>query len=153
MFLVQVKVTKNELPKLERMQWTRFYGRMAAYYQREMGAMFATQGASRGHAWTPLAESTKRQKAKAGKTPDILVRNGLLRASFRALELNRDHLRFGTDVKSAVYHDSDQPRKQKSGGGPRLPMRPLIRVIPRDIEKAEDLASREVGHALGQEGL
>jgi hypothetical protein len=65
--------------------------------------------------WAPLAESTKKQKRKLGKSKP-LVRTGTLRAGFD-WEATRANVRLHNDVEYAKYHQD---------GTVRIPARQLL---------------------------
>lgn len=102
---------------------------------------FATEGASGGKPWAPLAESTVRQKAAAGQSGGTLVATGDLLDSLTGgaghiRETGLNFLIFGTGVEYAGYH-------QKGKGVPQrkplqvteLHKRLAVKIIQRWVVK------------------
>lgn len=65
---------------------------------------FEEHRAPDGTPWKPLAESTKRQRAKRGRNPeDILILNRILMGSLHP-EIFPNRLEYGTDVVYGAIH-------------------------------------------------
>lgn len=146
---IEVRVVRNRIPALLAADWTVPHNRIAAYFIREWNEMFATTGASRGHKWQELTASTLIQKAKAGRSTEIMQRTGFLRASGRPLVVSTIGLDFGTDVSYAKYHDSDKTRKLKASGGPRLPQRKLAKATRGDAQVSAKVIRDWILETLG----
>jgi phage gpG-like protein len=88
---------------------------------------FATEGASTGQAWKPLAERTQRDRKKLhfGAEHPILERYGMLRRSIATDQglgfttMTPTSLDIGTKVKYFKYHQSPKPRT-------KLPRRAMV---------------------------
>lgn len=126
--------------------------KMAAYFVREMADMFESEGASRGHPWAPLSPRYAAAKARAGRSPKVLHRRGLLRASFlpggsgHIADLSEDTLVFGSRLArpKPAWHDR---------GTSRTPERPLLRPIPRDLEELTLLVEEDIAQHILRRGL
>jgi phage gpG-like protein len=98
--------------------------------------VFAAQGNVQGYdAWTPLNPTYKEWKQEHGFDTRILIKTGAMMnsltrkgASGSVFRPGPMRVEMGTSVPYAVYHQSDRPRKQKKGGGDRLPRRTMFRV-------------------------
>lgn len=105
-----------------------FYTKAISYVYRFVLKNFQSQGQQVG-GWAPLADSTMAWKEKHGYSM-ILQNVGNLKNNWRPIiGPSSGILRSATNY--GIYHDSDQPRKQKRGGGDRLPRR---RILPTSDE-------------------
>lgn len=122
--------------------------------------------------WEPLAESTVKGKAYAGYPranrfgkatkagtqggafgpENILIRKGDLRVSWTKKN-GADHvcrsrqglLEIGSENPYAIYHQSDEPRKMRQDGKPRLPRRPIV-ITEEAMRKTVEIT---VGYIIG----
>lgn len=91
------------------------------------GGDFTEEGrgtTTRGKAWKPLAESTKKDRKRRGYSParPILNRSGTLKRSFTIKGVGLDFVKVGTDISWAEHHQT---------GGKHLPQRKLIGLSKR----------------------
>jgi phage gpG-like protein len=66
---------------------------------------FQQAGGLQTPVWQPLAESTRKQKAKKGYSSQPLIRTGHLRQSFRPFSDN-DQAGVGSEVPYSQYHET-----------------------------------------------
>ena len=76
---------------------------------------------SGGPGWAALADSTLRQRRKAGRGAQILKDTGRLAGSIEP-DSGSDYAEAATDVEYAVYHVSDEPRE-------KIPKRDFMDVL------------------------
>lgn len=125
---VALRVRSNNFTNLETMTYPHAFNKTSAYFAREFDRMFTSEGASRGHPWKPLSRAYAAQKARRGYSPKILHRKGILRASHTTLSITQHSLTYGwpATITHARAHDK---------GTKWLPSRPLIVILPRDVER------------------
>jgi phage gpG-like protein len=113
--------------------------------------VFASEGASGGKPWAPLAGSTQETKARAGYSSKILQAEGGLMASLtqpgaadQILEVDDDMLVFGTGHPAGAFHGK---------GTSRMPARPPIQISPQGRRQTVKILQRfvvtgDVGRSL-----
>lgn len=98
--------------------------------------------------WASLAPSTaagKVTKSGARRGFDhILVRSGLLRASFQQFGYDNDTATIGSAVNYAQFHEE---------GGPNLPRRPMLPTPEIALRDAVDVYDNFIKRARGSAGL
>lgn len=72
--------------------------------------VFDTEGGAIGERWQALKPKYLAQKTAAGYPPDILVRTGKMKKSFKTL-YKADHAEVWNAATYFKYHQSDKPRK------------------------------------------
>lgn len=100
-----------------------------AYFRAMTARAFATEGASTGAKWAPLARSTQaeRRRLHFGAEHPILERYGTLKRSLTTdqglgfVEEADTSIGFGSNAKSFWYHQSRKPRKKLPRRAPVLP--------------------------------
>ncbi|MBN2060704.1 MAG: phage virion morphogenesis protein [Deltaproteobacteria bacterium] len=139
--LVEIKIDDSEMQEL--------FGRVMAHMtdmtpvMREIGEIvdesvqrnFEEHRAPDGTPWKPLAESTKRQKAKRGRNPDdILIMNRILMGSIHP-DAYPDRMEIGTDEVYAAVHQFGIGERSVIASGRRMaaiPARPFLGVRDED---------------------
>lgn len=107
---------------------------------------FDTEGASGGTPWQDLAPSTVATKARHAGAYRILQETGVLFDSLTSkgatgniFEVGPDHLRLGTDVPYATFHQT---------GTSRMPARPPVKLNELDRQGAVKLLQRWLVHGV-----
>jgi phage virion morphogenesis protein len=91
---------------------------------------FEEHRAPDGTPWAPLAESTRRQKAKRGRNPDdILIMSRILMGSLHP-EAYPDRMEMGTDIIYAAIHQFGGLAGR--GHSVEIPERPFLGVRDED---------------------
>lgn len=95
---------------------------------KDVDTNFRKQGALFGRGWKPLADSTRRQRARQGYPParPILERTGRLRRGNKIKKVTKDTLTIGNDVDYFKYHQT---------GTRKMPQRKVL-----DIRSVAEIA-------------
>jgi phage gpG-like protein len=115
-------------------------------WEDRVDKQFSSEGSAMGTPWEPLADSTLAQKAAGGYPPDILIRTGALRASFKGgsdhvSDIRRDGGEWGTTDPKALFHQH---------GTSRMPARPVFKLDEPARREAMRTLQRHIFGADGQ---
>ena len=102
-------------------------------------AAFDSEGATAGAAWPPLAERTRRDKARRGYPPQPLVRTGLLRDAW--------DVRMQGPGRGVLASLAPYARAHEEGMG-RLPQRRFLPTESETLAAAREALARHIAAAL-----
>lgn len=106
------------------------------------------EGAYEQPAWEPLADRTRRQKAKLHGTGPfkILRRSGELFSAVTNPDvfMGPYELVMRVDNPYAIYHQSSKPRMKRADGGDRLPRRPFYDLTGREKSRLVVIARQRL---------
>jgi phage virion morphogenesis protein len=105
-----------------------------------------------GASWAPLAESTRRQKARLGYSPKALIRTGEMKNSIGFSLKGNTSVFVGPADRKAVFHQegtvSGGASGKRSGGGRvHIPARPFIGISPQDEREIEKIIGSWIAQA------
>lgn len=100
--------------------------------------------------WKELAESTKKQRAKIGKTGKILERSNLLKNSING-RVEGSSVKIGTVVPYAPVHQNGMLIKTKKATF-FVPQRQFIKWQPSELKMAEDILTKHLIDGLSKGG-
>jgi len=100
--------------------WTSEFRQVGDLLLKTFRENFRSEGKTLGEPWSPLKASTLIEKRRLGFPPDILVRTGRLRDSFKS-KPERYEVVVSNPTPYFIYHQSRRPRH-------RLPRRVMMKI-------------------------
>lgn len=104
--------------------------------------VFDTEGAEIKSRWDRLSPYTVAQKARLGFPPDILIRTGRMKNSFKSLVTSEQAV-ITNDADYFPYHQSNKPRSH-------LPRRVMMKLADNQKELVMKVFQEHILRAMGR---